>query len=86
MKVPINSQTGTQTQLHPTEDDHTKILQALYISDQFAVGDEAYMNSECYPVTATLVPTQPSSQSTQHNSVEIDRLPSMGAHPSFVHW
>ncbi len=41
MKVPFNTQLHTsQLQVRPT-DDHTKLLQTLYITDQFAVSDEA---------------------------------------------
>ncbi len=84
MKVPLNTQLQTgRPQVRPTEDDHTKLLQTLYISDQFAVSDEAYHELRMLSCDLPPLCQLKKARTALNNSVEIDRLPSLGAYRSF---
>ncbi len=66
-----------RTQARPTEDE------TLYISDQFTVGDEAYHELKMLSCDLPPLCQLKKARTALNNSVEIDRLPSLGAYRSF---
>ncbi len=89
IKVSLNPQTtaaSSATRLPPvelSEDDQTKVLQSLYIVDQFAISDEAY--HELRKLSCNLPPLYQLKQRRKaiNNSLQIERIPTMGAYRPF---
>ncbi len=83
IKVPLGPQTtaaSNGTQLKLSEDDQTKVLQTLYIVDQFAVSDEAY--HELRKLSCDLPPLY-QLKKKRAAILQIERIPTMGAHRPF---
>ncbi len=88
IKVPLGPQTtaassATQLPLELSEDDQTKVLQTLYIVDQFAVSDEAY--HELRKLSCDLPPLYQlkKKRAAINSSLQIERIPTMGAYRPF---
>lgn len=79
-----SASSATECPLQLSEDDQTKVLQTLYIVDQFAVSDEAY--HELRKLSCDLPPLYQLKQKRKviNDSLRIERIPAMGAYRSFT--